>query len=380
MEKLINLVSQFNETEKLKDEDREELKTLGAIDKPPMGILPYDDAVQKYNPQAGESLTALVKVKDVFSDPKYNRTQKIHYGNIKRDLNKVGGFSYKNAGVLSGFVRPNGQIVSSKGNHRTSGAYGATGDEETVVPMELTFHSKDISYDEMIKIEASDHNVDCNYRTSQGQEDKFKTSYYAGEDDAIELYNFLDEYRAGIGDTNPHSNYTVKSHSWISKSRKLNEYHCRRYMKVFTKLNISEEIYGFALHAGVYFLKRFRESIHSIDTSNNTDSFELFMKYMYQERSDKTLGFLSNVTQSDLTKGSGSYKGSEITVGRMISVYNEFCEKVGKYNIPTNNKTAIGYSSKEYLEFIKNTDETVRLTVDDVSKATFNPFVNTKTK
>ena len=145
-------------------------------------------------------------------------------------------------------------------------------------------------------------------------------------------------------------------------------------MKVFTKLNISEEIYGFALHAGVYFLKSFRNPIHSIDTSNNTDSFELFMKYMYQERSDKTLGFLSNVTQSDLTKGSGSYKGSEITVGRMISVYNEFCEKVGKYNIPTNNKTAIGYSSKEYLKFIKDSDETVRLTVDDVSKQTFNPI------
>lgn len=380
MSKLINLVSQFKETEKLKDEDREELKTLGTVDEPPMGILPYNDAVRKYNPQSGQSLTALVKVKNIYSDPKYNRTEKIHYGNIKRDLNKVGGFSYKNAGVLSGFVRPNGQIVSSKGNHRTSGAYGATGDEETVVPMELTFHSKDISYDEMIRIEASDHNVDCNYRTSQGQEDKFKTSYYAEEKWASELYNFLSKYSAGIGDTNSHSHHTVKSHSWVIKSRKLDENSCKKYMEVFTKLNISEEIYGFALYAGVYFLRAFYESIKWIDRENNVNSFELFMKYMYQERSDKTLGFLSNVNQSDLTKGSGNYKGPEITVGRMISVYNEFCAKVGKYNIPTNNKTAIGYSSNEYLDFIKNTDETVRLTVDDVSKQTFNPVVNTKIK
>lgn len=373
MSKLINLVSQYKETDKLQELDRENLKSLGIVDELPMGIMSYEDAVKKFSPQAGQSITALVKVKDIYSDPKYNRTEKIHYGNIKRDLQKVGGFSYKNAGVLSGFVRPDGTIVSSKGNHRGSGAYGATGDEKTLVPMELTFHPKDISYDEMIRIEAMDHNVDCNYRTTQGQEDKFKTSYHAGESWAGELYGFLAEFNAGIGDTNPLTHHVIKSHSWVIKSRKVDDYACRKYMKAFTGLNISKEISGFTLFGGVNFLKSFKESIDWIDKANNTDSFWLFMEYVYQKRNNHFLGFLSNITQSNISKGSGKYKGPEVMVARMVSLYNEFCSKVANYKIPTNNNDAIGYSSVEYLEFIKNTSDNVRVSVDDIAKSTFNP-------
>jgi hypothetical protein len=71
-----------------------------------------------------------------------------------------------------------------------------------------------------------------------------------------------------------------------------------------------------------------------------------------------------------LTEGNGKFKGEEVNVARLISLYNEYCLKVLRAKIPTSNNHAIGYSSNEYLDFIKQADETVRSRVDEIARQT----------
>lgn len=364
---LINIVQQYES--RVPESEKQKLSTLGFVDKLPLGILPLEEAIKQYNPQPGDSFTALVPVSGLYSDPKYNRSDKIHYGNIGKNLARRKGFSYKSAGILSGFMRPNGKIVLTKGNHRGTKGYAACRNPEALLPIEITFHITD-DYDQIVRIESEDHNIDCNYRTSQSQEDRFKSAYYAEEESAISLYNFLDKFRTGIADTNPSAIFSVSSHSYIEKSRALNTNLCEEYLAAFTGNKCESCIGGNATYAGTSFLTSFRNSIQYIDINNDVKSFNDFMKYIYHDREDLSHGFLSNVSQAKLTEGNGKFKGEEINVARLISLYNEFCDKVLRAKIPTNNKTAIGYSSNEYLDFIKSADESVRSRVDEIARQT----------
>jgi len=364
---LINLVQQYED--RVSDSDKESLSTLGFVDKPPFGILPLNEAIRRYNPQPGDSFTALVKVSELFSDSKYNRAEKIHYANIRKNLIQRGGFSYRSSGVISAFLRPTKEIVVSKGNHRSTQAYACRRDPQAVIAVEITIHSTN-SYEEIVRIESQDHNVDCNYRTSQSQEDKFKSAFYAREPVALSLYDFLDKYRVGIADTNPSALFSVSSHAFVEKARALDSDLCERYLRAFTENNCESEVGGNAIFAGTSFLRYFKDSLNWVDKHNNVDSFDLFMRYIYKDRSDLSYGFLTSVTQSKLTEGNGKFKGEEINVARLISLYNEFCLKVLRAKIPTSNKDAIGYSSQEYFEFLKKADETVRARVDEISRQT----------
>jgi hypothetical protein len=361
---LINIVQQYEN--RVKELEKEENAKLGFVDGFPLGILPFQDAIGKYKPKAGDTFVALVKVSELYSDPKYNRSEKIHYKNCTKNLSKLSGFSYKAAGVLSAFIRPNRKIVLTKGNHRATKAYAACRNPEIYVPVEITYHETE-SYDEIVKIESEDHHFDCNFRTSQSQEDRFKSAYYAQDEEAISLYNFLDRFGIGIADTNAAATFSVSSHSYVAKARFLSANLCEVYLKAFTKNNCEKEVGGNATYAGVFFLNAFSNSIEYIDINNDINSFDLFMKYIYHDRENLSHGFLSNVTQTKLTEGNGSVKDPEVNVSRLISLYNEFCEKVVRAKIPTNNKHAIGYSSNEYLTFIKNSPVIIRTRVDEVS-------------
>lgn len=364
---LINLVQQYED--RVAESDKQKLSTLGFVDKLPLGLLPLEDAIRTYNPQPGDSFPALVKVSELYSDPKYNRTDKIHYKNCATNLSKCGGFSYKSAGILSAFMRPNDRIVVTKGNHRGTKAYAATRNCNALVPVEITFHDTDV-YDEIVRIESKDHNVDCNYRTSQGQEDRFKSAYYAREESAISLYHFLDQFSIGIADTNPTAVFSLSSHTYVEKARAFNTKLCEVYLKAFTGNNCEDVVGGNATFAGTSFLNSFTNAIQYIDINNDVDSFDLFMKYIYHDRENLSHGFLSNVDQAKLTEGNSKFKGEEINVARLISLYNEFCLKVLRAKIPTNNNTAIGYSSNEYLDFIKKADESVRTRVHEIASQT----------
>lgn len=363
---LINIVEQYED--RVAESDKEKLSTLGIVDKLPLGLLPFEEAIKQYSPQPGDSFTALVKVSDLYSDPRYNRTDRIHYKNVQKNLHKLGGFSYKASGFLSAFFRPNNKIVLTKGNHRSTKVYAATRNAQAYVPVEITYHNTNV-YDEIVKIESEDHHFDCNFRTSQSQEDRFKSAFYAKEPSAISLYNFLDQFGIGIADTNPSAAFSVSSHSYIEKARTFNTKLCEVYLRAFTKNNCENFIGGNATFAGTAFLNSFNNAIQYVDINNGVDSFDMFMKYIYHDRYEFSNHYLANATQAKLTEGNGKFKGEEVNVARLISLYNEFCRNVLQAKIPTNNNTAIGYSSNEYETFVKKADDAVRNRVDQIVRS-----------
>ena len=360
-----------------KVEEKEKTKVLGmqTLDTPPKGFLSYQEAVDTFNPQPGDTIFALVPVKDIWGDTTYNRVERIHYGNIVKNLKNRGGFSFKSSGAVSLFARPNGRLVATKGNHRVTKRYAISQDPEALIPAEITFHISE-NYDDIIREEASDHNVDCNYRTSQNTDDRFKAAYHAAEQWAVNLYNYLDQFSIGIAETNTQAKYEASSYRSITKSQELDEEACSRYLTAFTSVVNEDEMGGVATFAATCFLNYFKNSIKFIDENNfeennkNVNSIEKFLDYIYNERSNFSHGFLDNVDQVKLTAGNSKFKGEEVNVARLISLYNEYCLKVLRAKIPTNNKDAIGYSSNEYLDFIKKADETVRSRVDEIARQT----------
>ena len=110
----------------------------------------------------------------------------------------------------------------------------------------------------------------------------------------------------------------------------------------------------------------------SIDKLNSCDSFDEFMDYIYHTRQEKSNDFLQNMTQAKLTEGSGKYKGEEVHVARLISLYNEFCRRILKATLNDNSNHAIGYNSKAYNEFVRSADPDIRARVHDIAKSTIN--------
>ena len=379
---LINLVE--NCDSKLTPPQKSYLSTLGVVDNPVKGLLPLEQYLVENNPQPGDSFVCLVPVGICFSDPKYNRSDRIHFGNIIKHLKRMAGFSYKAAGILSGFLRLNREqirdlqygrassqytVIITKGNHRVTKRYVVDNNRRAYIPVEITIHNTE-DYDEMVRIESLDHTLDAAYRTSQNQEDKFKSSYYAEETDAVNLYNFLDEFSIGVAGTNPNAKFGTSSHNFIRQAEKRDSDICRKYLKVFTSRNCDNIITGMATFAATVFLLKFKKPIDKVDELNSCDSFDLFMDYIYHNRSNVTSGFLPDMTQASLTEGNAKYKGEEVNVARLISLYNEFCQKVLKAKLNENFNHAIGYKSKAYLEFLDSSDADIRTRVSEIAKQT----------
>ena len=371
---LLNLVDQYEA--KNTEEYKSFLSILGCIDSPVKGLLTLDEYLEKYNPQPGETFVALVEVDRCCSDPKYNRTERLHYGNVKKNLKKRSGFSHKAAGILSGFLRKvwNGDyweyvVVVTKGNHRVTKRYAVCRDRKVYIAIELTVHSTD-NLDEMIRIESLDHTIDAQDRTSQSQEHKFTSAYFAKETDAVNLYNYLDQFSIGIAETNSLAKFKTTSHNYISKARAYDDTACTKYLTSFTKNNCEDVVGGNAAYAGTVFLKTFKPAIDKIDELNNCDSFDGMMEYVFKDRSDKSMGFLNDVTQASITAGNGKFKGAEVHVSRFISLYNEYCDKVLKATLPETHNHAIGYSSDAYISYMKSADTDIRMRADEVAKTT----------
>ena len=377
---LINLVEQCDL--KLTSAQKSFLSTLGVVDNPVQGLLTLEEYLVENNPQPGDSFVCLVPVGICYSDSKYNRSDRIHFGNIIKHLKRRVGFSYKAAGILSGFLRLNREqirdlqygrassqytVIITKGNHRVTKRYAVSNDPRAYIPVEITIHNTE-DYNEMVRIESLDHTLDAAYRTSQNQEDKFKSAYYAKETDAVNLYNFLDEFSIGVAGTNPNATFGTTSHNFIKAAEKRDSDICRKYLKVFTKRNCDSVIGGMATFAATVFLLKFKKAIDKIDTLNSCDSFDLFMDYIYHNRSNVTSEFLPDMTQASLTEGNAKYKGEEVNVARLISLYNEFCQKVLKAELSGNFSHAIGYSSDAYSKYVKSADADIRLRIDEIAR------------
>ena len=145
---------------------------------------------------------------------------------------------------------------------------------------------------------------------------------------------------------------------------------CSKYLKIFTNRNCENTVGGNATYAATVFLSKFQTSILTVDKLNHLDSADEFFDYIYHQRNNKSLGFLQNLSQSSLTAGNAKYKGEEVNVARLISLYNEFCDKVLHAKLKENSNHAIGYTSDAYNKFIKSADADIRLRVDEIAKQT----------
>ena len=377
---LINLVEQCDS--KLTSAQKSYLSTLGVVDNPVKGLLTLEEYLIEHNPQPGDSFVCLVPVGICFSDSLYNRSDRIHFGNIIKHLKRMAGFSYKAAGILSGFLRLNREqirdlqygrassqytVVVTKGNHRVTKRYAVSNDTRAYIPMEITIHKTE-DYDEMVRIESLDHTLDAAYRTSQNQEDKFKSSYYAKEIDAINLYNYLDQFSIGVADTNPNAKFGTTSHNYIKSAEKRDDAACSKYLEIFTEKNCEKLVGGNAAFAATVFLSTFKTAIDTIDRLNACNSIDGFINYIYHDRNNFSNGFLPDMTQSKLTEGNSKFKGEEVNVARLISLYNEYCQIVLKAKLNENNNHAIGYSSDVYLNYMKSADADIRARFVQMSK------------
>ena len=189
---------------KVDEKTKEYLQGFGTVDNAPEGLPLMEDVVEKYNSgeiAEGSTVICSGRVGDLWSDPTYNRIDELRYGNQKRHIENRKGFSHDAADTLSAYCRPELRVVLTKGNNRASKRYACGRNTGDRVVISLKLHRKNISHAEMIRIESLDHNTDCNYRTNQSGDDKFKSAYYANETWAVELFEYLKPFKIGIAGT-----------------------------------------------------------------------------------------------------------------------------------------------------------------------------------
>ena len=350
--KLLRIVDLYDS--KVDDKTKQYLSTFSSIDSPPQGLMLMEDVIKQYESGETTSGTYLVfaRCSDLYTDPTYNRGDNLRYTNQKQHITKTGGYSYNASDTLSVYLRPDLFAVLTKGNNRTSMRYACGMDPDTRVVVSLKLDPKNISHDEMIRIESVDHNTDCNYRTNQTGDDKFKSAFYAKEGWAVELHDYLlpfDITVANIADTK----FIAPSHSYLSTARReAGDQYTSRYLKAFTENECSNEVLGNASVAGAIFLKKFAEYIDEVDRLNQCDSFSECLNFWYNQRADLLrIVKAKNLTQSDLTAGNGVYKGDEPTIARYVFIYNEYC-RIKELN---HNKTyagAIPLGGEKWKEFV----------------------------
>lgn len=392
---LLNLCDLYEE--KVADIVKDLLVLLPILDKAPVEELPkLEDVVSKYlRGEVGENDSIIVsaRIGDLMTDSEYNRGDNLRYGNQERDLNSMGGFSYSAAGVLSGYLRPNLMTVATQGNNRTSMLYAVTQDKNARIPLSLKFHPKGISDEEMTRVEAENHNADCNFRTNQSSDDKFKSAFYSKQPWAVSIYNFLKPYSIGIADTLENATFNCTSHSYVDKARKeAGEEYVKRFLSVHTEVFADDEcekdVYGNFVRGGAIFLSVFSSHIAEVDEKNgNINSFRDMMKHYFADRKKGALEIrkmmelqgmpqstLSQVpiveclTQGDLTQGNRIIKGATLFVCRFVSLYNEYCKQNNlKFN-QTHSSAIPIVDGKTFASLIAKVDPILRQSFIEVAK------------
>lgn len=339
---------------KVDDKTKHYLSTFSSIDSPPQGLMLMEDLLKQYESGEIMSGTYLVFARcgDLCTDPTYNRGDNLRYTNQKQHITKTGGYSYNASDTLSAYLRPTLKVVLTKGNNRASMRYACGMDPDSRVVVSLKLHPKNISHDEMIRIESVDHNTDCNYRTNQTGDDKFKSAFYAKERWAVELHDYLLPFNITVANIID-AKFVAPSHSYLSKARRdAGDEYTSLYLKAFTENECSKEVLGNATVAGALFLKLFAEHIDEVDRQNQRDSFSECLNFWYNERADLLrIVKAKNLTQSDLSAGNGVYKGDEPTIARYVFIYNEYC-RINELNHNKTYATAIPLGGEKWKDFV----------------------------
>ena len=347
IETLDNIIFVYENAEKLYDnksidEDVREYiySTFDILDSYPKGLPMMEDVIEDYengiNYTDDDLVICLARVGDLYSSPYYNRIRELRYGNQEKHLEQNGGFSYAAADTLSGYYRPHQrEVVTTKGNNRASKLYGVTRDPDARIPIGFTFHPRNRSIDECVRIESNIHNMDCNYRTNQSGDHKFTSALRAGETWAQDLYNYLKQFNIGIAGTLPNAKFHCPSHSYISRARGKkgqNDVYVTRFLKAFTSKDCSREIQGNTVISGSQFLKYFEKYVKDVDSrNNNCDSFADAIDWAFNKWTLEIKHInpnAKNVTQEMITSGNADYKKHEPMIARWVCLYNAYCNRL----------------------------------------------------
>ncbi len=400
MKTLLNLCDLFSD--KVADIVQELLSHLPVLDKAPTdGLLKLEDVIEAHSRgeyEGVDSVHVSARIGDIMTDPEYNRGNNLRYGNQERDLNGMGGFSYRAAGTLVGFLRPGRVTVATQGNNRISMLFAVTRERSSRVPFLLNFHKPLITHKEMIRVESENHNADCNFRSNQSTDEKFKSAYFSEQKWAKLIYNFLKPFGIGIAGTLEGAKFNCTSHSYVDKARKeAGDEFVKRFLEthvdVFSADNCEKEVFGNFVRGGSFFLSTFSTLIADVNEKNDgIDSFGDMMRHYFADREKEALATrkileksgapkqaIASVpvkkclTQADITQGNRTIKGYTLFVCRFVSVYNEYCkEQELKFN--QSHATAIPIVAGEnFANFIKKEDPILRPSFIDVAK---NPVVH----
>jgi len=375
------LVRVYDQYEKQVDEKTKQyLAGYGTIDSAPKGLPFMEDIIDQYDrgeiPDGGTYICE-AKVGDLYSDPIYNRILELRYGNQKKHIESRGGYSNDAADTLSGYLRPTLKVVLTKGNNRASmrGACGRNPNARVIIALKL--HPKNISYAEMIRIESLDHNTDCNYRTNQSGDDKFKSAYYANETWATDLFKYLKPFNIGIAGTLDDAKFTCPSHSYMSTALRLaGPEYTSKYLNAFTRWECATDVQGNATVAGALFLKTFHFYIYDVDKKNGIDSFSQMMRWFFTEYGPAAQAFdpdAKNLQQSDIVQGNGVYKGNEPAIARFVFLYNDFC-RIKRLKFNGTQKTAIpfeGSDSSAWNEFLGSSNPLMKPALGNLATTKF---------
>jgi len=397
---LLNLCDLY--TNKVVDVVQGLLSELDVLDKAPIDGLPkLEDVIEAHSRGEHEGVDSIhvsARIGDIMTDPEYNRGDNLRYGNQERDLNAMRGFSYQAAGTLVAFLRPGGITVATQGNNRISMLYAVTQNKSTRIPILLIFHESGINHEEMVRVESENHNADCNFRSTQSTDEKFKSAYFSEQKWAKLIYTFLKPFGIGIAGTLEDAKFNCTSHSYIDKARKeAGDEFVKRFLEshvdVFSADNCQKEVFGNFVRGGASFLSTFSAHIAEVDEKNGgIDSFSDMMRHYFADREKEALetrkilekngapkSAISSVpvkkclTQADITQGNRVIKGYSLFVCRFVSIYNEYCKEQELIFNQTYATAIPVVEGKTFANFIKDEDPILRPSFIDVAK---NPVVH----
>ena len=201
--KLVKIIDLYED--RVKENRKNKLSSFPITGSIPFGVLLLEDLVKEYiaNPNFNwrETYVCAVKANSIYSSPVYNRPFEIDLNRCEKYVEEEGSFSYVLAGTGSGYVRPNGEFVSTQGGHRTTEAYAVSLNPEVRLLVNVKFHDPNSTDEQIIELEAKDHHVDAAKRNPQNTEHKFRSAYRSNEDWAVKLFNYLKPFDISVAGT-----------------------------------------------------------------------------------------------------------------------------------------------------------------------------------
>lgn len=301
----------------------------------------------------GKLYSCKIPVNMLSCDNTYNRGDQISKSKILENLKLSKGFSYSHSGVLVAFLRKDGNLILTQGNHRAIMSYLCFG-ENAMLPVSLYVHSE--NEDNYVLKESENFHTDGvrRYNATAGQ--KFKGGYYSGDKEYVNLYEICKSHNISIANTKVDfdEKCTFESYEYLSRVIKMDNsiqnsltHECLEVLKNNLK-DGDTDIRGYVFLGLFIFRKYFAKPMEDIFKNNPGSSFDNFLKFLLSERTTKQFGTVLT-TQKEITKGCGSIKCGYYFASRFVGYFNQYCRAKGL-------KISNGRDSSRYAAITDSSD------------------------